>query len=207
MAFHRRVAVALAPPRTTASTRRRGFAPGQRTPSSTTARASGFDRHGLERTRRLGKDCPLVTKLVAFDLATEGQPVLLRLVKAPSGCGWAKERAGRAQRPIRVKTESEAAERGRVAAVVIALVVSVAGVVTFTRLLLGLGDWVEGRDLSVVLPWALPALVASAVAAVASVAALRTRRGANLAMLSAAVVALALVALVLVNPSISHPVP
>lgn len=106
-----------------------------------------------------------------------------------------------------MRTERETDHRRRVTAGLAALVVSLAGVVTFGSIVVGAGEWVEGRDLSVVLPWALPALLGSALAAAASVVAVRPRRATSLAMLPAAVVAVALVALVLVNPSISHPVP
>lgn len=104
------------------------------------------------------------------------------------------------------------AERGtgdprRLTAGLAALVVSLAGVVTFGSIVGGVGGWVEGRDLPVVLPWALPAFLASALAAAASAATVRRRRATGLAILAPAVVAVTLVALVLVNPSISHPVP
>jgi hypothetical protein len=106
-----------------------------------------------------------------------------------------------------VNTHQKATGRGRVSALLVALVVSLAGLVTFTSLVAGAGEWVEGREVSVVLPWALPALVASAAATAASIAALRTTRATVAAVLGAAVVVAALVALVLVNPAIGHPVP
>ena len=97
--------------------------------------------------------------------------------------------------------------QGRVGVLVAALVVSLAGLVAFGSLVAGTGEWVEGRDLPVVLPWALPALVVSAVATAASIAALRTRRATVPAVLVAGAVAVALVTLLLVNPSIGYPVP
>lgn len=99
------------------------------------------------------------------------------------------------------------AGRVRLGAALAALAVSLAGAVTSASLLLGVGKWVEGRDLPVVLPWALPALVVSALATAASVAAVRSPRATTPAVLGAAAVAAALVALVLVNPSIGYPVP
>lgn len=106
-------------------------------------------------------------------------------------------------------TDAREAPRGRHVGLAAfgALVVSLAGVVTFGSIVGGFGEWVEGRDLPVVLPWALPALVASAAAAVASLFAVRRCQGTALALVGAAVVAFMLVALVLVNPSIGYPVP
>ena len=103
--------------------------------------------------------------------------------------------------------QREPGGRGRVGALLAALVVSLAGLVTFASVVAGAGGWVEGRDLSVVLPWALPALIVSAAALAASVAALRIPRATAPAVLGAGLVAVALGLLVLVNPSIGHPVP
>ncbi len=103
--------------------------------------------------------------------------------------------------------QRQAAGRGQSGALLVALVVSLAGLVTFASLVAGVGEWVEGRDLSVVLPWALPALVVSAAATAASIAALRVPRATAPAVLGAGVVVVALAALVLVNPSIGHPIP
>lgn len=105
-------------------------------------------------------------------------------------------------------TDAREAARGRHVGLAIgALVVSLAGVVAFGSIVGGFGEWVEGRDFPVVLPWALPALLTSAAAAVVSLIAVRRYRGTALALVGAAVVALMLLALVLVNPSIGYPVP
>lgn len=88
-----------------------------------------------------------------------------------------------------------------------ALAVSLTGLAVFGSVVAGVGDWMQGRELSVVLPWALPALVVSAVATAASLTAVRTRRAPTPAVLGAVVVALALAAVVLVNPATGHPVP
>lgn len=106
-----------------------------------------------------------------------------------------------------MKTQRKAAGRGQFGALLVALFVSLGGLVTFASLVAGAGEWVEGRDVFVVLPWALPALVASAAATAASIAALRIPRATAPAMLGAGVVAVLLVALVLVDPSIGHPIP
>ena len=55
-----------------------------------------------------------------------------------------------------MESQREVAGRGRYGAVLVALAVSLTGIVMFGSLVAGLGDWVEGRDLPVVLPWALP---------------------------------------------------
>ncbi len=119
---------------------------------------------------------------------------------------YGEEPTGLHRRLSRMRAKREAANQRGVAARIAALVLSLAGVVTFGSIVAGVGEWVEGRDLSVVLPWALPALLASALAATAAVVCITRRTTMGLAILGAAVVALALVALVLLNPSISHPV-
>ncbi len=106
-----------------------------------------------------------------------------------------------------MQSEQQARAGARIPAVLVALGVAFVGLVTFGSVVAGIGEWVEGRDLSVVLPWALPALVASALAVTTSMVALRVPRATALAVLGAGVVAVALVALVLMNPSIAHPVP
>ena len=105
-----------------------------------------------------------------------------------------------------MRTHAEAGARAHTAGAVAALVVSLAAVVTFGSIVAGVGEWFGGRELSVVLPWALPALVVSAVAAVAAVSAVGRRRGAGVAIVGAAVVVVMLVALVLVNPGIAQPI-
>lgn len=100
-----------------------------------------------------------------------------------------------------------ATARRPTAPLLIALLVSLAGLITFASLSAGVGEWVEGREAAVVLPWALPAVVVSAAAAGASINALRTRRRAMLALVLAMLVAVSLAALVLVNPPLAQPIP
>jgi peptidoglycan/LPS O-acetylase OafA/YrhL len=87
----------------------------------------------------------------------------------------------------------------------IALAVTLVSVAIFASIVVGAGEWMDGRDLAVVLPWPAPALALSVVAAAVVVYALRTART-RLALVGVVGAALMLLTLVLTNPSISHPI-
>ena len=92
-------------------------------------------------------------------------------------------------------------------AAVASLAVSLVGVAVFGSVVAAVGDWVEGRELETVAPWAIPGLALAVVAGVASIRALVAGDGRRIAFALNLLVALSLLALLLRNPSIAPAVP
>lgn len=88
-----------------------------------------------------------------------------------------------------------------------ALTVAVIGAVLFGSILTGVGDWVEGRQLQTVAPWAIPGLVLTTLACLTAVRALLANKGHWIAVLFGLTATLSILLLFLINPSIAPPVP
>ena len=86
------------------------------------------------------------------------------------------------------------------------LCVGVAGVLLYGSVVGGAGDWVEGRQLQTVAPWAMPGLMLALVSSLAAARVLLQGKGHRLAVLLALSVALSVGLLFLVNPSIAPPI-
>jgi hypothetical protein len=86
------------------------------------------------------------------------------------------------------------------------LAVSLLGVGVFGSVVGAVGEWVEGRELATVAPWALPALGLALAASATSARALLTARSRRLALALSLLVGVTLGLLVLANPSLSPPV-
>jgi len=82
-----------------------------------------------------------------------------------------------------------------------------AGVLLFGSVVGGVGDWVEGRQLQTVAPWAIPGLILAVVASLVAALALRTGKGHRTAVLLGLAVLTSVLLLFLINPSIAPPVP
>lgn len=87
------------------------------------------------------------------------------------------------------------------------LLVGLVAMVIFGSVVAGVGEWVEGRELQTVAPWAIPALVLAAVSSLAASRALMVGKGSRAAAVLAVCAALTVVAMILANPSIAPPVP
>lgn len=87
------------------------------------------------------------------------------------------------------------------------LLVGLIGMMLFGSIVAGEGEWVEGRELQTVAPWAIPALVLAVVSSLAASRALIVGKGSRVAAVLAAIVALTVVSMFLMNPSIAPPVP
>jgi len=87
------------------------------------------------------------------------------------------------------------------------LVVAAIGLVVFGSIVTGVGDWVEGRQLSTVAPWAIPGLALAILACLTAIRALLVGKGHLLAALLALAVALSILLLFTMNLSLGPPVP
>lgn len=87
------------------------------------------------------------------------------------------------------------------------LVVAAIGVVVFGSIVTGVGDWVEGRQLSTVAPWAIPGLALGILACLKAIRAVLVGRGHLSSALLALAVALSILFLFTINPSLAPLVP
>lgn len=86
------------------------------------------------------------------------------------------------------------------------LVVAAIGVVVFGSIVTGVGDWVEGRQLSTVAPWAIPGLALAVLGCLTAIRALLVGKGHLPAAVLALAVALSIVLLFTMNLSLAPPV-
>ena len=101
---------------------------------------------------------------------------------------------------------AEPASPGRLVAWT-SLLAGLVAVMLFGSIVADAGEWVDGRELQTVAPWAIPALVLAVVSSLAAARALIVGKGSRVAAVLAAIVALTVVSMFLVNPSIAPPVP
>jgi hypothetical protein len=87
------------------------------------------------------------------------------------------------------------------------LTVGAAGVLLFGSVVGGVGDWVEGRQLQTVAPWAIPGLMLAAVASLMAVLALLKNKGHQLAVILGLAAGFSVLLWFLTNPLIAPPVP
>jgi hypothetical protein len=87
------------------------------------------------------------------------------------------------------------------------LAAGVIGVMLFGSVVAGIGDWMEGRQLRTVGPWAIPALLLAAAAGTAAIRVLRTGKGPLITVLLGLAVVTSVILLYGLNPSIAPPVP
>lgn len=117
----------------------------------------------------------------------------------------ASEEEGRPERTMNEHVEDFAGP-GRLATWG-SLAVAVVGVMLFGSVVAGVGDWMDGRRLQTVGPWAIPGLLLAAVAGTVAIRALRTGRGHRITVLLGLAVVTSAVLLFVLNPSIAPPVP
>ncbi len=86
------------------------------------------------------------------------------------------------------------------------LAVGAAGVLLFGSVIGGLGDWVEGRQLQTVAPWAVPGLLLALLASLVAILVLRAGKGYYFAVFLGLAVMISVLLLFLINPSIAPPV-
>lgn len=87
------------------------------------------------------------------------------------------------------------------------LAVGFTGVAVFGSVVAAIGEWVEGRQLETVAGWAIPGLTLAVLGTLASMRALFVGKGRRIALALSLLVVVSLVLLIVLNPSISPPVP
>jgi crotonobetainyl-CoA:carnitine CoA-transferase CaiB-like acyl-CoA transferase len=87
------------------------------------------------------------------------------------------------------------------------LVAGVTGMLLFGSVVAGVGEWMQGRQLRTVGPWAIPGLLLAVAAGTVALHDLRTGKGQRVTIVLGLAVVTSMVLLLVLNPSTAPPVP